>query len=77
MESKSGFDLVANMSADIKICIVSCRKLCGEVRGVRYLETAVKNNNKIAGNLHTLCMWLNILHCTSMLNCGHVWWDWR
>ena len=76
MESKSGFDLVANTSADIKIHVVSCRQLRGEVRGVRYLETAVKNKIKIAGNLCTLCMWLNILHCASMLNRGHVRWDW-
>jgi hypothetical protein len=76
MESESGLDLVANMSADIKIHVISCRKLHREVRDVKYLETAVKNKNGIARNLHTLCMWLNILHCASILNRGHVQWDW-
>jgi hypothetical protein len=38
IKSKGIFDLMVEMAADIEICIICYRKLCGKVRNIRYLE---------------------------------------
>jgi hypothetical protein len=72
IESECGFGLMADSLTDIKICVICCGKLCGEVRDIWYLEANIKDKIKVYGNLHTLCTWHNILHCTSTLNRGHA-----
>jgi hypothetical protein len=78
IKSKGNIYLIFEMSANFKIHIICYQKLHGKVRDIRYLETINCINNfsrNINNQQRTLCMWLSILHCASMLKCGHVQWD--